>query len=96
MTSRDARLALNLAPAVRHDGNGGVADGLTHPAGLTARVRAHPDAPPEADRCAADGLAAVLELRAAARALFARAVRPGGPGPADAARPLPVPEARGA
>ncbi|WP_308311433.1 CGNR zinc finger domain-containing protein [Streptomyces sp. D2-8] len=38
-------------------------------------------------------LVAVRELRAAVRALFARAVRPGRPSPADAARLMPVPEA---
>jgi predicted RNA-binding Zn ribbon-like protein len=38
-------------------------------------------------------LAAVRELRAAVRALFARAVRPGAPSPADATRLMPVPDA---
>ncbi|MEU4464173.1 CGNR zinc finger domain-containing protein [Streptomyces sp. NPDC024017] len=38
-------------------------------------------------------LVAVRELRAAVRALFARAVRPGRPSPADAARLMPLPEA---
>ncbi|CAL9371747.1 CGNR zinc finger domain-containing protein [Streptomyces griseomycini] len=93
--SRDARLTLDLALTVRHDGAGGVADDLADPAGLTAWVHAHPDAVPGADRFTADaeGLAAVRELRAAVRALFARAVRPDEPSPADAARLLPVPEA---
>ncbi|MDN3024252.1 ABATE domain-containing protein [Streptomyces sp. S.PB5] len=93
--SGDARLALDLALTIRHDGHGGVADDLTDLAGLTAWVRAHPgivrDAaahvPADAD------LAAVRELRAAVRALFARAVRPSEPSPADAARLMPVPEA---
>ncbi|MDG9711230.1 CGNR zinc finger domain-containing protein [Streptomyces sp. DH10] len=93
--SRDARLALDLALTVRHDGNGGVADDLTEPAGLTAWVRTHPEALPDAGRFTADAaqLAAVRDLRAAVRALFARAVRPGAPSPADAARLLPAPEA---
>ncbi|MET9760964.1 CGNR zinc finger domain-containing protein [Streptomyces sp. NPDC006372] len=152
--SRDARLTLDLALTIRHDGSGGVTDDLTDPAGLTSWVRAHPEVlPPTApDRAAhrdpaqraegeslsadvegradcpgavaddegradrrgpradaaqsADGdgrgdgflvdaaqLAAVRELRAAVRALFARAVRPGEPSPADAARLMPVPEA---
>ncbi|MEU1576504.1 hypothetical protein ABZ519_36175 [Streptomyces collinus] len=51
----DARLALDLALTVRHDGNGGFADDLTAPAGstvladstvpadLAAWVRAHPE-----------------------------------------------------
>ncbi|MEU6288145.1 CGNR zinc finger domain-containing protein [Streptomyces sp. NPDC046988] len=88
--SRDARIALDLALTVRHDGHGGVADDLADPAGLTAWVRAHPDL--AADAGAVDP-AAVRDVRAAARALFARAVRPGEPSPADAARLLPVPEA---
>lgn len=91
----DSRLALDLALTVRHDGHGGVADDLTDPAGLTAWVRAHADALPAAPDHAADArdLAAVRDLRAAVRALFAHAVRPGAPSPADAARPLSVAEA---
>ncbi|MEU1853653.1 ABATE domain-containing protein [Streptomyces sp. NPDC019990] len=127
--SRDARLALDLALTLRHDGNGGVADDLTDPVGLSAWVRAHagllpagardraghPDPVRRADRgdttaagavrpadVGARGagptagtaqLVAVRELRAAVRALFARAVRPGEPSPADAARLMPVSEA---
>ncbi|WP_095938255.1 CGNR zinc finger domain-containing protein [Streptomyces sp. Tue6028] len=93
--SGDARLALDLALTVRHDGNGGVADDLTAPAGLTAWVRGHPGLLPDTQTYVADdrALSAVRELRAAVRALFARAVRPGEPSPADAARLLPVPEA---
>ncbi|MGW7278639.1 CGNR zinc finger domain-containing protein [Streptomyces sp. NPDC054844] len=93
--SRDARIALDLALTVRHDGNGGVADDLTDLAGLITWVRAHPDTVPDTDVFTADEptLAAAREVRAAARALFARAVRPGEPSPADAARLLPVPDA---
>ncbi|WP_369255333.1 ABATE domain-containing protein [Streptomyces sp. R35] len=93
--SGDARLALDLALTIRHDGHGGVADDLTDPAGLTAWVQAHPDALPGADRFVADPvtLTAVRDVRAAVRALFARAVRPGEPSPADATRLLPVPQA---
>ncbi|MFI8951574.1 CGNR zinc finger domain-containing protein [Streptomyces sp. NPDC053750] len=92
---RDTRIALDLALTVRHDGRGGVVDDLADVAGLGAWVRAHPDTVPDAERFAADApaLAAVREVRSAARALFARAVRPGEPSPADAARLLPVPEA---
>ncbi|MFD7433942.1 CGNR zinc finger domain-containing protein [Streptomyces sp. NPDC059861] len=94
-TSRAARLALDLALTVRHDGHGGVADDLTGTEGLTAWVRAHPDAVPDAGAYTADTgtLTAVRELRAAVRALFARAVRPAAPSPADAARLLPAAEA---
>ncbi len=92
---RAARLALDLALTLRHDGAGGVADDLADPAGLTAWVRAHPEILPVAQHCTADAaaLAAVRELRAAVRALFAHAVRPGAPSAADAARLMPVPEA---
>ncbi|MFD5299503.1 CGNR zinc finger domain-containing protein [Streptomyces mutabilis] len=94
-TSRDTRIALDLALTVRHDGHGGVADDLADLAGLGVWVRAHPGTVPDAERYRADepDLAAVRAVRAAARALFARAVRPGEPSPADAARLLPVPEA---
>ena len=94
-TDRDTRLALDLALTIRHDGHGGVADDLGEPTGLTAWVRAHPDMVPNVAAYEAEDaeLTAVRELRAAVRALFARAVRPGEPSPADAARLLPVPEA---
>jgi predicted RNA-binding Zn ribbon-like protein len=91
----DTRLALDLALTIRHDGQGGVADDLAEPGGLTTWVRGHADLLPEADAFVADAaaLAAVRDLRAAVRALFARAVRPGDPSPADATRLLPVPQA---
>ncbi|MFI9615193.1 CGNR zinc finger domain-containing protein [Streptomyces sp. NPDC052023] len=94
-TSRAAGIALDLAVTIRHDGHGGVADDLTCPEGLTAWVRAHPGTVPDAGAYTADAgtLTAVRELRAAVRALFARAVRPAAPSPADAARLLPVTEA---
>ncbi|GAA3291090.1 hypothetical protein [Streptomyces cinereospinus] len=58
---RDARRAPGLAPTVRQDGHGGVADDLTGPAGLTARVRSHPGT----GTCTADA-AALAAVRAAA------------------------------
>ncbi|MCX3290615.1 CGNR zinc finger domain-containing protein [Streptomyces sp. NEAU-H22] len=120
--SGDARLALDLALTIRHDGDGGVTDDLADPAGLTEWVRAHPELLPgtapdrpdghregfaadTAPRPAGDEgdgagftadaaqLTAVRELRAAVRALFARAVRPGEPSPADAARLMPLAQA---
>ncbi|MFC9466496.1 CGNR zinc finger domain-containing protein [Streptomyces coelicoflavus] len=92
---RDTRIALDLALTLRHDGHGSVADDLADPAGLTAWVTDHPGLVPDGEGFTADAsaLAAVRDVRAAARALFARAVRPGEPSPADAARLLPVPEA---
>lgn len=87
-------LTLDLTATIRHDGHGGVADDLDTPDGLTAWVRAHADALPgalAARRFRADesALEAVRGVRAAVRALFARAVRPGEPSPADARRLLP-------
>ncbi|MDT0542730.1 MULTISPECIES: ABATE domain-containing protein [Streptomyces] len=90
----DERLALALAVTIRHDGHGGVADDLAAPEGLTAWVRelAEPLRDVlDARAFTADGeaLGAVRDLRAAVRALFARAVRPGPPSSADAHRLLP-------
>ncbi|MET9732045.1 CGNR zinc finger domain-containing protein [Streptomyces sp. NPDC006458] len=94
MPAQDARVTLDLALTIRHDGHGGVADDLTDPAGLTTWVRAHPGLLPGTAAYTADepALTAVRELRAAVRALFARSV-PGAPSPADAARLLPVEDA---
>ncbi|MET7700544.1 CGNR zinc finger domain-containing protein [Streptomyces sp. NPDC005485] len=91
----DARLTLDLALTIRHDGHGGVADDLADGAGLTAWVHQHRDALPVSDGSAADEgvLAEVADLRTAVRALFARAVRPGEPSPADAGRLMPTDEA---
>ncbi|GIJ53312.1 CGNR zinc finger domain-containing protein [Virgisporangium aurantiacum] len=89
-------LALELAGTIRHDGHGGVADDLTVADGLTGWVRDRAD---RLGSWAADFTAdeethtRVLALRAAVRALFARAVLPGPPSPADAHRLLPFDEA---
>ncbi|MFI8204067.1 CGNR zinc finger domain-containing protein [Streptomyces sp. NPDC085937] len=93
--TRDTRLALDLALTLRHDGDGAVADDLADPAGLTDWVRARTAVLPAAEAFVADAglLTAVRDLRAAVRALFAHAVRPAPPSPADASRLLPVPEA---
>ncbi|MFG2518253.1 CGNR zinc finger domain-containing protein [Streptomyces sp. NPDC048527] len=92
---RATALALDLALTIRHDGHGGVADDLDRPEGLTAWVREHAEALPDTLTFEADAtaLAEVREVRAAVRALFAHAVRPGEPSPADAHRLLPVSEA---
>ncbi len=91
--SADARLALDLAVTIRYDGHGGVADDLATAAGLTAWVREHPEAGADGFEADETELAAVRDVRAAVRALFARAVRPGEPSPADAARLMPVRDA---
>ncbi|MFJ8820954.1 CGNR zinc finger domain-containing protein [Streptomyces sp. NPDC102467] len=89
------RLVLDLALTLRHDGSGGVADDLLVPESLTAWVRDHAAALPleEGFTGDAENLRQVREVRAAVRALFARAVRPGEPSPADARRLLPVADA---
>ncbi|MET7842738.1 CGNR zinc finger domain-containing protein [Streptomyces sp. NPDC005373] len=88
-------LALDLALTIRHDGHGGVADDLGRPEALTAWVREHAEALPDAAGFEADAaaLTEVREVRAAVRALFAQAVRPADPSPADAHRLLPLSEA---
>jgi predicted RNA-binding Zn ribbon-like protein len=85
-------LALELAVTIRHDGHGGVADDLAEPAGLDAWVRERAEVL-DAVGFAADevALTAVVEVRTAVRALFARAVLPGAPSRADAGR---LPDAR--
>lgn len=91
-------LALELASTIRHDGDGGVADDLSDPDGLTGWVRSHADLlePSLAAReFTADerALAEVVAVRAAVRSLFARAVGPAPPSPADAQRLLPAEQA---
>ncbi|MCX4825431.1 CGNR zinc finger domain-containing protein [Streptomyces sp. NBC_01142] len=101
MAAHAHTLVLDLALTIRHDGHGGVADDLQDAAGLTGWVRERADdlvdEMPGARDFTADGdaLAAVLELRAAVRSLFARAVRPGLPSSADAQRLLPADRALG-
>ncbi|MDH6138400.1 MULTISPECIES: CGNR zinc finger domain-containing protein [Kitasatospora] len=97
-------LALELASTVRHDGNGGVADDLTDLAGLADWVDAQRErlaaagftaAPTALATALADRetLAQVLAVRAALRALLARAVSPAPPSPADAHRLIPAEQA---
>ncbi|WP_052850555.1 CGNR zinc finger domain-containing protein [Streptomyces avicenniae] len=89
----ERHLALELAGTVRHDGQGGVTDDLITPAGLTHWIRGQS---PLLDAAVPGGITAderlraeVVALRQAVRTLFARAVRPGPPSPADAHRLLP-------
>ncbi|MCL2554166.1 MAG: CGNR zinc finger domain-containing protein [Actinomycetia bacterium] len=80
-------LAVALAVTIRHDGHGGVTDDLADPAGLTRWARAHAAAlVPAGYEADAGALAAVVAVRTAVRALFARAVLPGPPSSADAGR----------
>jgi predicted RNA-binding Zn ribbon-like protein len=89
--TRSQWLALELAGTIRHDGDGGVADGLEDSGGLASWVRARRDRlEPEFDtaRFSADdrALGAVVAVRTAVRALLARAVAPAAPSRADAGR----------
>ncbi|MGW1707896.1 CGNR zinc finger domain-containing protein [Streptomyces sp. NPDC002206] len=96
----DTRLALDLALTVRHDGRGGVVDDLGTPEGLTAWVHERPGLL-RVGRCPGGRCLGgrrgeprcVRSLGAAVRALFAHAVRPGEPSPADARNLMPVREA---
>ncbi|MER5688031.1 CGNR zinc finger domain-containing protein [Streptomyces sp. NPDC002205] len=96
----DTRLALDLALTVRHDGRGGVVDDLGTPEGLTAWVHERPGllrvGRSPGGRCLGGRRGeprCVRSLGAAVRALFAHAVRPGEPSPADARNLMPVREA---
>ncbi|MER0241094.1 CGNR zinc finger domain-containing protein [Streptomyces sp. HSW2009] len=84
-------LALELASTIRHDGDGGVADDLATIRGATHWLQEQEGL--LADRVPAAALTvdedlrlAIIELRQAVRALFARAVSPAPPSPADAHR----------
>ena len=87
--------ALELAGTIRHDGDGGVTDDLATVRGTAQWIESRADLP--ADRVAPgtttvdEGLRSELvELRGAIRALFARAVSPAPPSPADAAALMPA------
>ncbi|MEO3745053.1 ABATE domain-containing protein [Plantactinospora sp. B5E13] len=101
-------LGLALASTIRHDGHGGVADDLAEIDGLTSWVHDHADLLDRATPTAGASLhgrwaagftadeaawSEVVALRQAVRALFAYAVRPGPPSPADAHRLLPLDQA---
>ncbi|MEV4243699.1 ABATE domain-containing protein [Streptosporangium canum] len=91
----ERRLALELASTVRHDGDGGVADDLATVHGTTRWLGERADLLAgcgvagdfEADDALMDE---IVELRQAVRALFARAVSPAPPSPADAHRLMPA------
>lgn len=90
--------ALELASTIRHDGNGGVVDDLATVEGATRWIHAQEDLLPShlqaADLTADEDLRlAITELRWAVRALFARAVSPAPPSPADAHHLMPADKA---
>ncbi|MGW6060717.1 CGNR zinc finger domain-containing protein [Streptomyces sp. NPDC055189] len=91
-------LALELASTIRHDGEGGVADDLATVEDVTRWIRGQDSLLPahiRAGQLAADEdlKQQIIELRRAVRALFARAVSPAPPSPADAHRLMPAEEA---
>ncbi|MER5478897.1 ABATE domain-containing protein [Streptomyces sp. NPDC002734] len=91
-------LALELASTIRHDGDGGVADDLATVAGAARWLHGCADLLsgdlPESGVVADEALREeIVGVRRAVRALFARAVAPGPPSPADSARPMPFDEA---
>ncbi|MFF3396290.1 CGNR zinc finger domain-containing protein [Streptomyces sp. NPDC002669] len=90
--------ALELASTIRHDGEGGVADDLATTHGTTRWILARADL--LADCLPAGGITAdedlraeITELRRAVRTLFARAVGPAPPSPADVRRLMPADQA---
>ncbi|RKE17876.1 ABATE domain-containing protein [Streptomyces sp. TLI_171] len=86
--------ALELVSTVRHDGNGGVLDELATAEQAAAWLAEHGHLPPTGEPTVDDALfAEVVAVRRAARALFARAVSPAPPSPADANRLMPLDEA---
>ncbi|MGW6713194.1 MULTISPECIES: CGNR zinc finger domain-containing protein [Streptomyces] len=92
------RPVMALASTIRHDGDGGVLDDLEtvrgarrwlqHQPGILATVTATGDLVLDEEL-----REAVVDVRRAVRALFARVVSPAPPSPADAHRLLPVDEA---
>ncbi|MET8630837.1 CGNR zinc finger domain-containing protein [Kitasatospora sp. NPDC004669] len=88
--------ALELVSTIRHDGNGGVLDDLATAEQTAAWLAEHGE--PSADTTARLTVdeqlhGEIITLRRAARALFARAVSPAPPSPADARRLMPAAEA---
>lgn len=91
-------LALELASTIRHDGDGGVTDDLATVDGITRWTHAQEGLLPPHVRAAEltadeDLRREVTELRRAVRALFARAVSPAPPSPADAGHLMPADKA---
>ncbi|GGY75298.1 CGNR zinc finger domain-containing protein [Streptomyces anulatus] len=91
-------LALELVSTIRHDGDGGVADDLATVQGTTHWIQEQGDLLaghiPAGELAADENLRrAIIELRQAVRALFARAVSPTPPSPPDAHRLITVDQA---
>ncbi|MFF8961465.1 CGNR zinc finger domain-containing protein [Streptomyces globisporus] len=90
------RPVMELASTIRHDGDGGVLDDLDTVRGARRWLQQRPGILTAApgDLVVDEELReAVVDVRRAVRALFARVVSPAPPSPADAHRLLPVDEA---
>ncbi|ALU95527.1 MULTISPECIES: CGNR zinc finger domain-containing protein [Streptomyces] len=90
------RPVMELASTIRHDGDGGVLDDLDTVRGARRWLQQRPGilAAAPGDLVVDEELReAVVDVRRAVRALFARVVSPAPPSPADAHRLLPVDEA---
>ncbi|MGW8486544.1 CGNR zinc finger domain-containing protein [Streptomyces sp. NPDC055886] len=94
------RPVMELASTIRHDGDGGVLDDLDTVRGARRWLQRRPGILATATATATGDLVldeelreAVVDVRRAVRALFARVVSPAPPSPADAHRLLPVDEA---
>ncbi len=92
------RPVMELVGTIRHDGDGGVLDDLDSARGAHRWLQQQPGllatAGATADLVVDEALReAVVDVRRAVRALFARVVSPAPPSPADAHRLLPVDEA---
>lgn len=90
--------ALELVSTIRHDGDGGVTDDLATTQGTTRWIQTQHDClagtvPAERIAVDEDLRIEIVELRRAVRALFARAVSPAAPSPADARRLMPADQA---
>ncbi|MFD4690861.1 CGNR zinc finger domain-containing protein [Streptomyces sp. NPDC058463] len=88
-------LALELASTIRHDGDGGVTDDLATVRETALWIRSQDEllgGPVRPGELVVDEnlRLAVVELRRAVRALFARVVSPAPPSPADAHRLMPA------
>ncbi|MEW1927857.1 CGNR zinc finger domain-containing protein [Streptomyces sp. NPDC088360] len=91
-------LALELASTIRHDGDGGVADDLATIEDATRWIHEQDGLLPahiQPGKLTADEdlRQDIVELRGAVRALFARAVSPAPPSPADARHLMPAEKA---
>lgn len=89
------RPVMELASSIRHDGDGGVVDDLKTVQGTTRWLQQQPAGSLAPRELVVDEelREALVGVRQSVRALFARAVSPARPSPADAHRLMPAAEA---